>query len=88
MMEDLMGTSTAAGGYTEKHPRSGALEIPLAVALGGVKGHAQWWDPKLKPQVEAHHSSAVEGVDGGVSAWAEDECDRVLGQTLLPEEEE
>ena len=31
---------------------------------------------------------AVEGVDGAISAWAADECNRVLGQELSQQEEE
>ena len=87
-MGDTMDTSTAVAGYTEKRPRSGALEIALAVDLEVAKDNAQWWNPEPKPQVEEHRSSAVEGADGAVSAWDPDECHRALGQELLPEEAE
>ena len=48
---------------------------------------AEWSNPELKPQVGAHQSSVVEGVDGTVSAWVADECNRALGHELSPDEE-
>ena len=83
-----METGTAAEGTTGKRPRSEALEIALAVDLEVVKGHAQCWNPELKPQVDVHQSSVAEGVDGAISAWVADERNRVLRQELSPEEEE
>ena len=38
--------------------------------------------------MEASPPDAVEGVDGTISAWVADECNRVLGQELSQEEEE
>ena len=49
--------------------------MALATDLEVAKGQAQWRNPELKPHVEAHHPSVVEGVDGEVSAWVADECD-------------
>ena len=49
--------------------------------------HALWWNPHLKPQVEALQSSVVGGVVGAISAWAADERNRVPGQKLSPEEQ-
>ena len=60
-MGDAMGTSTAAGGFTAKRPLSEALEIASAVDLEVVKEHALWWNPGLRPQVGARHSSAADG---------------------------
>ena len=86
-MGDAMDTGAAVGGNFEKRPRGGTLEISRAVDLGVVKEHAQWWNPELKPQVEAHNSSAAEGVDGAASEWVADQCNRVLGQELSSEGE-
>ena len=60
------------------------MEVDLAVA----QAHAQWWPPDLKPKVGVNPSAAVDGVDGAISAWVADECNRVLGQELSQEEEE
>ena len=81
-------TGTAAGGTPEKSPRSAALEIALAVDLKALKEHAQWRNPELKPHVEPHQSSAMEGVDGAASAWVAEERNRALGQELSPGREE
>ena len=54
-------------GNTEERPRREALEIALAADLEVVKEYALRWNPVIKPQVEAHHSSAVVGVGGAVS---------------------
>ena len=56
--------------------------------LGGVREHAQWRNPELKPQVEARQSSVVDGADGAEPAWVADECNRALGQELPPGEED
>ena len=61
-MEDTADTSMAAGGCSEKRPRSEALEIALAVDLEVGKVYAQRWNPELRPRVEAH--LAAEGVGG------------------------
>ena len=45
-------------------------------------------NPEIKPLVDAHESSAAEGVDGAVPARVADERNRVLGAELSPEEEE
>ena len=63
-----METGTAVGGTNQERPRSEALEIALPVNLEVEKKHAQCWNPELEPQVEAHQSSVVEGVDGAASA--------------------
>ena len=42
---------------------------------------------KVKPQVEAPRSSAVEGVDAVISAWVANECNRVLIRELSEEAE-
>ena len=75
-------------GNTGKRSGSAALEIALAVDVEVGKGRAQWWNPELKPQAEAHPSSVVEGADGAVSAWVADECDWALGQDSSPAKEE
>ena len=72
-VEETTDTATAVGGDTEERPRNEALEIALAAILEGVRGHAQWWNSELKPQVEAHNSPVMEGGDGAVSAWVADE---------------
>ena len=58
------------------------MEVGLAV----VQAHAQWWYPELKPKLEVNPSAAVEGVDGAISAWVTDECNRIPGQELSQEE--
>ena len=70
--EVTMGTGTPVDGSNGKRPRS----------------EAQWWNPELNPQVEAHQSSVAGDVGGAVSARVADECNTVLGQELSPEEEE
>ena len=52
-----------------------------------VKEHAQWRNPELKPRVKAHNFSAVERVDGAISACVADACNRALGRELSSEEE-
>ena len=37
--------------------------------------------------MEASPSDAIEGVDGAISVWVADECNRALGQELYQEEE-
>ena len=54
------------------------MEVDLAVA----QAHAQRWPPELKPKLEVNPSAAVEGVDGAISAWVADECNRILGRGL------
>ena len=60
----------------------GALAAAPAVDTSVVKEHSQLWNPAMEPQVEAPQSSEVEGVDGAISAWLADECNRLLGQAL------
>ena len=79
-----MEMGTEVDGNYERRPRSAVLGIALAGYSEVVKEHAQWRNPGLKPQVEAHQSSFVEVVDGAVSAWVADECNRELGQELSP----
>ena len=63
-----MDTDAAAGGHSEKRPRSEAPEIAVAIDSEVVREHAQWWNPELNPHVEAHNSTVMEGVDGAASA--------------------
>ena len=65
---DTVDAGTVVGGNTEKRPRRDALEIALAPDMEVVKEHAQWWNPELRPQVESHPISVMEGVDGAASA--------------------
>ena len=87
-MGDTTEIGTEVGRNTGKRPRSEAHGLALAVDLGVVKEHAQWWNTELKPQVEAHRSSVAAGVDGAASACVADECNRVLREELPPEDEE
>ena len=65
-----MDTGDATSGNLETRPRGAAREMALAAYLEVAKEHAQWWNPELKPQVDANRSSAVEGVDGAAPVWA------------------
>ena len=67
IMGDTMDAGTAVGGNTGNRPRSDALGVALAVDLKVVKEHAQWWNPELRPQVDAHHSSGADGANGALS---------------------
>ena len=87
-MEETVDTGTTGGGNTEKRPRSEALEIALAVDLEVAEEHALWWNLELNPPIETHHSSVMEGVDGAVPRWVVDECNRVLGRELSPQDGE
>ena len=69
-----------------KRPREDVPAITMEVDLAAAQAHAQWWSPDLKSKMEASPSDAVEGVDGAISAWVADECNRVLGQELPQEE--
>ena len=51
-----------------------------------ANGHAQAWNPELKPQVEASRPSAAEGLGAAVSACEADACNRVSGPELSGEE--
>ena len=81
-------TEATGTGTKGKRPRGDALAAVLAVNMSVVQEHAQWRSPALKPQVEALQSSVVKGVDGAISAWVADECNRVSGQDLSPGEGE
>ena len=63
-----MANTTPEMGQIEKRPRGDALEIAMAGDISVEQEHAQWWNPGLKPKMEALQSSVVEGVDGAVSA--------------------
>ena len=63
-----------------KRPRGDASAITMEVDLAVAQAHAQWWTPELKPKLEVNPSAAVGGVDGAISAWVADECNRVWGQ--------
>ena len=52
-----------------------------------VTGRAQWWNPDLKPQVDASRSSAVGGADSANSGRVAGECNRISGQEVSEEEE-
>ena len=82
-----METGTTAGGNQGKRPRGGALGLALSVDVEVAKEHPQLWNPELKRQVEARQPSVVEGVDAAASARVADECNRVLGREISPEEE-
>ena len=83
-----LATETPGTGTNGKRPRGEALATVLAVDMSVVQEHDQWCNPALKTQVEALQSSVVKGVDGAISAWVADECNRVSGQDLSPEEGE
>ena len=53
-----------------------ATDVDLAV----VQARAQLGPPELKHKLEVNPSAAVEGVDGAISAWVADECNRILGR--------
>ena len=71
-----------------KRSRGDVPATTLAAYLAVVQTHAQWRFPDLKPEIEAYQSSVAEGVDGAVSAWVEDERNRISGQELPLEGEE
>ena len=54
-------------GMRGKRPRGAALATAVAVDMTIVQAHAQWWNPALKPQVEASQYLVVQGIDGAIS---------------------
>ena len=86
-----MGESSAEASTSRqeegKRPRGEAPAITMEVDLAAAQVHAQWWSPDLKSKLEASPSDAVEGVDGAISAWVADECNRAPGQELPQEAE-
>ena len=60
----------------------------MAVDLAVVHAHAQWWSPDPKPKMEASPSATAEGVDGAISAWVANECNRFSGEDLTLGEED
>ena len=86
-LDEPLANPTPGMGQIEKRLLEDAPAITIAGYISVVQEHAQWWNPELKPKMEALQSSVVEGVDGAVSAWVADECNRVLRQELLPDEE-
>ena len=70
-----------------KRSRGDVPAITTEADLAVVQANAPWWPPALKPEMEAGPLEAVEGVDGAISAWVADECNRGLGQELSQEEE-
>ena len=75
---------TAEGKRSRGDNPATKMEVDLAAALA----HAQRWPPELKYKLEAKPSAAIEDVDGAISAWVADECDRILRQELTLEEAE
>ena len=71
-----------------KRPRGDVPATTMEVDLAVAHAHAQRWSPELKPKLEVNLSAAAEGVDGVISAWVADECNRILGQELPREAEE
>ena len=71
-----------------KLSRGSAPASKLAVDLAVAQAHAQLGSPDLRSKIEVSQPSVVEGVDGAISAWVADECNRISGQDLTPEEEE
>ena len=86
----LEGVETLVGsqGRQDRRFRGDALRVASVADLQVVKEHAQWRNPELKPQVDATQSSVVEGVDGAVSAWVAEECNRVLSRESSSGEED
>ena len=71
-----------------KRSRGDTPDTTIEVGLAAVQAHAQCWFPELKPEMEANRSATVEGVNGAISAWAADECNRNLRQELSREGED
>ena len=71
-----------------KRSRGDVPAATMEVDMAGVQAHAQCWPPELKPKLEVNPSAAVEGVDGAISAWVTDGCNRIPGQELSQEEKE
>ena len=51
-----------------------------------VKGRAHWWDSGIKDERNAPEASLLKGVDAAFSAWTAGQCDKSLGQKVLPDE--
>ena len=71
-----------------KRSRGDAPVTAMEVDLAAAQAHAQLWSPELKPELEMNPSAKIEGVDDAMSAGVADECNRISGQELNPEEEE
>ena len=52
-----------------------------------MRGHAQWWNPELKPREGASRSPGVEGAGAAISASVADERNRAQAQKLSEEAE-
>ena len=87
-MGETMDIQVAVEENIEKRPRRAALDVAWAVDSEVAQANAQWRNPELKPQVEAHQSLVVEGEAGAVSAWVAEGRNRVLGQELSLEGEQ
>ena len=71
-----------------ERPRGDVFVTARVGDKSAVHENVQWWNPAMKPQVEALQSSVVEGADGAISLWVADERSRVLGQVLSLDEEQ
>ena len=67
-LEETPAPETPAVGTQGKRPRGDAIATALAADMLVVHEHAQWWNPAMKPHVEALQPSVVEGADGAISA--------------------
>ena len=80
------GNSEELLGCLEKRCRAGYLHSAFVAEKEVAEEHAQWRNPALEARWGATHSSAAGGEDAAISAWAAEECRRVLGQKCMKEE--
>ena len=60
-LEESPPLETPAMGTNGNRPRGDAIAAALGVANSVAQEHAQWWNPAMRPPVEAFQSSAVGG---------------------------
>ena len=70
-----------------KRSRGDAGASHVMVDLAVLEKHTQWWSSELKPHFNLWSHSLVDGSENAISAWMAEECNRVLGQELTPDEE-
>ena len=77
-----MGTSKDSRGVRGRRSRIDDPHLAFAFEKEVAKEHAQWWRPRMKEQWNAADASALDWTDAVISAWAEDQCNKTLGQEL------
>ena len=79
-MADATDPSEDTPATQEKSCRAKNLHVAFVADKELVEEGAQWWGPGMNARPNAATASPMEGVDAATSAWAADQCNKVLGK--------